>query len=39
LDLLFILFLTLSKGEDGYIYVERGYDFCGVADEATLPIV
>jgi len=26
-------------GEEGYIYVERGYDLCGVADEVTLPIV
>jgi len=26
-------------GEDGYIYVERGYDLCGIADEVTLPIV
>jgi len=26
-------------GESGYIYVERDYDLCGVADEATLPIV
>jgi len=26
-------------GEDGYIYVERGYDLCGVADEVTLPVV
>jgi cathepsin F len=26
-------------GYDGYIYVERGYNLCGVADEATLPLV
>jgi len=26
-------------GENGYIYVERGYDLCGVADEVTLPVV
>jgi len=26
-------------GESGYLYVERGYDLCGVADEVTLPIV
>jgi cathepsin F len=26
-------------GENGYIYVERGYDLCGVSDEVTLPIV
>jgi len=26
-------------GEAGYIYVERGYDLCGVADEVTIPLV
>jgi len=26
-------------GESGYIYVERGFDLCGVADEVTLPII
>jgi len=26
-------------GYDGYLYVERGENLCGVADEATLPIV
>jgi len=26
-------------GENGYLYVERGYDLCGVADEVTLPVV
>jgi len=26
-------------GEDGYIYVERNSDLCGVADEVTVPIV
>jgi len=26
-------------GEDGYIYVERGGDLCGVGDEVTVPIV
>jgi cathepsin F len=26
-------------GESGYVYVERGYDYCGVADEVTIPIV
>jgi len=26
-------------GESGYIYVERGYDLCGVADEVTIPLV
>jgi KDEL-tailed cysteine endopeptidase len=26
-------------GESGYIYVEQGYNLCGVADEVTLPIV
>ncbi len=26
-------------GEGGYIYLERGYDLCGVADMVTLPIV
>jgi len=26
-------------GEDGYIYVERNKDLCGVADEVTLPII
>jgi len=26
-------------GEDGYIYVERNKDLCGVADEVTVPIV
>jgi cathepsin F len=26
-------------GESGYVYVERGYDLCGVADEVTIPIV
>eukprot|EP01115_Flamella_aegyptia_P010194 TRINITY_DN4477_c0_g3_i1.p1 TRINITY_DN4477_c0_g3~~TRINITY_DN4477_c0_g3_i1.p1 ORF type:complete len:330 (+),score=158.82 TRINITY_DN4477_c0_g3_i1:62-1051(+) len=28
-----------SWGVDGYIYVERGNDLCGIAEEATLPIV
>jgi cathepsin F len=28
-----------SWGESGYIYVERNYDLCGVADEVTFPIV
>jgi len=26
-------------GEDGYVYVERGYDLCGVADEVTIPLI
>jgi len=26
-------------GYGGYLYIERGYNLCGVADEATLPIV
>jgi len=26
-------------GESGYVYVERGYDYCGVADEVTIPLV
>jgi len=26
-------------GEAGYVYVERGYDLCGVADEVTIPLV
>jgi C1A family cysteine protease len=26
-------------GEDGYIYVERGYNLCGIADEVTIPII
>jgi len=26
-------------GEDGYVYVERGYDLCGLADEVTIPLV
>jgi len=26
-------------GESGYIYVERGSDLCGVADEVTVPLV
>jgi len=26
-------------GLDGYILVERGYDICGIADVATLPLV
>jgi len=26
-------------GESGYIWVERNYDLCGVAEEPTLPIV
>jgi len=26
-------------GEDGYLYVERGYDLCGIADEVTIPLV
>jgi len=26
-------------GESGYLYVERGYDLCGVADEVTIPLV
>jgi len=26
-------------GENGYVYVERGYDLCGVADEVTIPLV
>jgi len=32
-----------SWGEDwgygGYLYVERGYDLCGVGDEVTIPLV
>jgi len=26
-------------GYDGYIYVERGYNLCGVADEVTIPLI
>jgi len=26
-------------GENGYIWIERGYDLCGVADEVTIPLV
>jgi cathepsin F len=26
-------------GYSGYLYVERGYDYCGVADEVTIPLV
>jgi cathepsin F len=26
-------------GYDGYLYIERGYNLCGVADEVTLPLV
>jgi len=26
-------------GESGYIYVERGYDLCGVGDEVTVPLL
>jgi len=26
-------------GEGGYLYVERGNDLCGIADEVTLPVV
>eukprot|EP01121_Diplochlamys_sp_Union-15-3_P006521 TRINITY_DN16_c0_g1_i1.p1 TRINITY_DN16_c0_g1~~TRINITY_DN16_c0_g1_i1.p1 ORF type:complete len:328 (+),score=64.47 TRINITY_DN16_c0_g1_i1:64-1047(+) len=26
-------------GENGYIWVERDYDLCGLADEVTLPVV
>jgi len=26
-------------GENGYVWVQRDYDLCGVADEVTLPIV
>jgi len=26
-------------GENGYIWVERGYDLCGVAEEVTIPLV
>jgi len=26
-------------GESGYVYVERGYDLCGVADEVTIPLI
>jgi C1A family cysteine protease len=26
-------------GEDGYVYVERGYNLCGVSDEVTVPMV
>jgi len=29
----------LDWGYSGYLYVQRGYDLCGVADEVTLPIV
>jgi len=28
-----------SWGESGYIYVKRGLDLCGVADEVTIPLV
>jgi len=28
-----------SWGESGYIYVERDYDLCGVAEEPTIPLV
>jgi len=38
-----IWYIRNSWGEDfgynGYIYVERGYNLCGVADEVTLPII
>jgi len=26
-------------GMDGYLYVERNYDYCGIADEVTIPLV
>jgi len=26
-------------GEDGYVWIERGYDLCGVAEEVTIPLV
>jgi len=26
-------------GYDGYLYVERGYNLCGVADEVTIPLI
>eukprot|EP01119_Soliformovum_irregulare_P008648 TRINITY_DN21751_c0_g1_i1.p1 TRINITY_DN21751_c0_g1~~TRINITY_DN21751_c0_g1_i1.p1 ORF type:complete len:338 (+),score=51.52 TRINITY_DN21751_c0_g1_i1:18-1031(+) len=26
-------------GYGGYLYVERGYDLCGIADEVTIPLV
>jgi len=26
-------------GYDGYLYVERGYNLCGVADEVTVPVI
>jgi len=26
-------------GDGGYLYVERNYDLCGVADEVTIPLV
>jgi len=26
-------------GYDGYIWVERGYNLCGIADEVTIPII
>jgi len=26
-------------GMDGYLYVERGGDYCGIADEVTIPLV
>jgi len=26
-------------GYNGYLYVERGYDLCGISDEVTLPVV
>jgi len=26
-------------GYSGYVYVERGYDYCGVAEEVTIPLV
>jgi len=25
-------------GYSGYLYVERGYDLCGIADEVTIPV-
>jgi len=26
-------------GYSGYLYVERGYDYCGIADEVMIPLV
>jgi len=26
-------------GYDGYLYVQRGYNLCGVADEVTIPLI